>query len=207
MSIPKASPSLDRTTAAPFVEVLVDCPGTDKLFTYRVPSDLSIQPGDILSVPFGAQQVGAIAIRFLADLPPELATTRILKVVDVACRTLFPPGYWQLLEKVAAYYHTSLMAVIRVALPPGLLQRSQRRIRLNTTLHPHDINGLGAAAQGILALLQQSPSQDYTWQYLRRQIKKAQVGLRELQQQGPRRKLSANPSPHQTEATAGCHSD
>lgn len=185
MSTPQTSPLPNlSSTAAPFVEVLVDCPGADKLFTYRIPSDLSIQPGDILSVPFGAQQVGAIAIRFRADLPPELATTRILNVVDVACRTLFPPGYWQILEKVAAYYYTSLMAVIRVALPPGLLQRSQRRIRLNAALPPQDINGLGTAAQGILALLQQSPNQDYTWQYLRRQIKKAQVGLRELQQQG-----------------------
>ncbi|BDM83254.1 primosomal protein N' [Acaryochloris marina] len=185
MSTPKAPPTVIPTSkGASFVEVLVDCPGTDKLFTYRIPSDLNICPGDFLNVPFGARQVGAIAMRCLSDLPPELTTTRILSVVDVVCRNLFPPGYWQILEKVAAYYHTSLMAVIRVALPPGLLQRSQRRIRLHTSINSVDVHGLGTAAQDILTLLQQSPTQDYTWQYLRRQVKKAQVGLRELQQRG-----------------------
>ena len=179
------SPSIvDSLLAAPFVEVLVDCPGTEKLFIYRIPPDLDLQPGDILSVPFGAQQRGAIAIRLLTHLPPELGSTRILSVVDVVCNTLFPPGYWQLLEKVAAYYHTPLMAVLRVALPPGLLQRSQRRIRLLPHPIPIESNTLGSSAQDILAVLQKSPTQDYTWQYLRRQVHQAQIGLRELQQRG-----------------------
>jgi primosomal protein N' (replication factor Y) len=50
-----------------WIEVLVDCPGAQGLFTYAVPSALTIAPGDILSVPFGHQQVGAIAIR---SVPP-----------------------------------------------------------------------------------------------------------------------------------------
>jgi primosomal protein N' (replication factor Y) len=77
------------------------------------------------------------------------------------------------------------MAVIRVALPPGLLQRSQRRIRLLSA--PESKNfppDLEPAAQAILALLQQSPTQDYTWQYLCRQVTQAAKGLRELQQLG-----------------------
>lgn len=177
--LPKQPPGID-----PFVEVLVDCPGIEKLFLYRIPAALKIAPGDILSVPFGARQVGAIAIRLLTDLPQELASTRILSVGDVVCNNLFPPGYWSLLEQVAAYYHTSLMAVLRVALPPGLLQRSQRRIRLRSPHIAPDSRKLGASAQALMELLQQSPTQDYTWQYLRRQIKKAPAGLRELQQQG-----------------------
>lgn len=168
----------------PFVEVLVDCPGTEKLFTYRIPPALRIQPGDILSVPFGSQQMGAIAIRLFSHLPHELVSTQILNVVDVVGNDLFPPGYWQLLEKVATYYYAPLMAVVRVAIPPGLLQRSQRRIRLLPTQIPAEPSHLGASAQAIVDLLQQSPTQDYTWQYLRRQIKKAQIGLRELQRQG-----------------------
>lgn len=168
---------------APFVEVLVDCPGIDKLFVYHIPNDLSIVPGDILSVPFGPRQVGGIAIRLLADPPSELATTRILSVGDLVCHNLFPSGYWQLLEQVAVYYHTSLMAVLRAALPPGLLQRSQRRIRLCSPAMAPAAH-LGASAQALLNLLQQSPTQDYTWQYLRRQIQKAPAGLRELQQKG-----------------------
>ncbi|WP_299486498.1 primosomal protein N' [Acaryochloris sp. IP29b_bin.137] len=178
------APSIPSPSIALFVEVLVDCPGVDQLFVYRIPANLNIQPGDIVSVPFGPRQVGGIAIRLLVDLPPELATTRILAVGDMVCNTLFPPGYWQLLEQVARYYQTSLMAVLRVALPPGLLQRSQRRIRLSSASTVSQSANLGVSAQAILHLLQHSPNQDYTWQYLRRQIKKAPAGLRELQQKG-----------------------
>ena len=34
-----------------FVSVLVDCIGIDDLLTYRVPEDVDVQIGDILSVP------------------------------------------------------------------------------------------------------------------------------------------------------------
>ncbi|MEH1841081.1 MAG: primosomal protein N' [Nostoc sp.] len=118
------------TTVNRWVEVLVDCPGSTGLFTYRLPAQLEIKPGDILSVPFGAQQLGAIAIRLLAqpnvDLPPE----KIREVEDIVSVGFFPSAYWELLNRVAAYYYTPLIQVIRVALPPGLLGRSQRRIRL-----------------------------------------------------------------------------
>ncbi|WP_341527894.1 primosomal protein N' [Nostoc sp. UHCC 0302] len=113
-----------------WIEVLVDCPGITGLFTYRLPDQLEIKPGDILSVPFGTQKIGAIAIRLLAqpnvDLPPE----KIREVEDIVSVGFFPSTYWELLNRVAAYYYTPLIQVIRVALPPGLLGRSQRRIRL-----------------------------------------------------------------------------
>ncbi|NJN38372.1 MAG: primosomal protein N' [Acaryochloridaceae cyanobacterium CSU_3_4] len=184
MLTPDRTPNPFPPATCAFVEVLVDCPGTDKLFTYRIPADLTLHAGDILSVPFGGQQVGAIALRLQADPPPQLATAKILNVADVICRNLFPPGYWQVLEKVAAYYQTPLMAVIRVALPPGLLQRSQRRIRLLPPPLGSLPPDLEPAAQAMLVLLQNSPTQDYTWQYLRRQVKRADKGLRELQQLG-----------------------
>ena len=165
-----------------FVEVLVDCPGAEKLFTYRLPADLEVKPGDILSVPFGAQQVGAIVVRLTAMAPAHVDVAQVRAVVDLISPSLFPAGYWPLLEQVAQYYHTALMAVIRVALPPGLLQRSQRRIRLKAL--PEPSLKLSPAAEQLLTLLQQSPQQDYTWTYLRRQVKGAQRGLRELRQQG-----------------------
>ncbi|PSB67989.1 hypothetical protein C7B61_03240, partial [filamentous cyanobacterium CCP1] len=55
---PYASNSDVFSSRPQWVEVLVDCPGTQGLYTYRIPPDLEIQPGDILSVPFGSQQVG-----------------------------------------------------------------------------------------------------------------------------------------------------
>lgn len=47
-----------------WVDVLVDCPGLQGLYTYRLAVGMSIEAGDILSVPFGTQTIGGIAIRF-----------------------------------------------------------------------------------------------------------------------------------------------
>ncbi|QFS44283.1 primosomal protein N' [Nostoc sphaeroides] len=181
-----------------WVEVLVDCPGSTGLFTYRLPAQLEIKPGDILSVPFGAQQLGAIAIRLLAqpnvDLPPE----KIREVEDIVSVGFFPSAYWELLNRVAAYYYTPLIQVIRVALPPGLLGRSQRRIRL--------VGGGGAGGQGgrgaegsryllgsadplafltptarqVWELLQGQPAGDYSFVYIQQKVKSAYRGIREL---------------------------
>jgi primosomal protein N' (replication factor Y) len=178
------------------VEVLVDCPGVQEVFIYQVPSTLTVQPGDILSVPFGSQQVGAIAIRCLDQLPHDLNASQI-KPVEAVIRTgFFPPTYGRLLNQIAEYYHTSLMQVIRVALPPGLLARSQRRIRLINRQESGN-NGkeaessfdfaslsLSAAAQQILELLTASKSGHYSWQYLQRQVAGANRGLQQLLQLG-----------------------
>lgn len=178
----------------PWVEVLVDCPGTQGLYTYWSPVDLKVQPGDILSVPFGAQQVGAIAIRLLSTPPTDVAPTAIRSIDDVVSRGFFPPGYWLLLQHVADYYRTPLMQVIRVALPPGLLNRSQRRIRLCSS--PLEGESLAhPAAQQILDLLQTQKQGDYSWQYLQRQVRGARQGLRELLQQGRVESYLESPSP------------
>jgi primosomal protein N' (replication factor Y) len=168
---------------AGWVEVLVDCGGVQDLYTYQSPPELNLQPGDILSVPFGSQQVGAIAIRLLADLPPSLAIDTIRPVEEVVSRGFFPAKYWLLLQQVAQYYQTPLMQVIRVALPPGLLGRSQRRIRLNPDLIPAEADlFLQPAAQRILELLRSQKQGNYSWQYIQRQIPGASRGLRDLLQ-------------------------
>ena len=168
-----------------WIEVLVDCPGTQGLFTYRLPPGLKAQPGDILSVPFGVQQVGAIAIRAVTNLPPDLDPAQLRDVAEIVCAGFFPAYYWQLLQQVAQYYYTPLIQVIRVALPPRLLGRSQRRIQLKSeAIPPGAIAFLSPPAQQILQRLQDQKAGNYTWQYLQRQIKGASRGLRELTQRG-----------------------
>jgi primosomal protein N' (replication factor Y) len=175
-----------------WVEVLVDCPGAQqeqqqeqKLYTYRLPAELEVQPGDILSVPFGAQQVGAIAFQIADSPPPGLAPDKIREVEDVICPAFFPASYWLMLRRVAQYYCTPLISVIRVALPPGLLGRSQRRIRLNPSVLPNSADTfISATARQLLKLLQAQPDGDYSWQYLQRQVRGASRGLRELLKRG-----------------------
>ncbi|NES83421.1 MAG: primosomal protein N' [Moorea sp. SIO2B7] len=183
-----AEPVSSYQSGAPkenLLEVLVDCPGVQGLYTYRLPPDLAVQPGDIVSVPFGAQILGGIAIRLLESPPADLDPKRIRDVEDVITSGFFPPSYWQLINRVAEYYCTELITVIRVALPPGLLGRSQRRIRLNRDLLPDGAETFcSITAQQILRLLKSQKSGDYSAQYLQRQVRGAYRGLRELIKRG-----------------------
>ncbi|WP_392532889.1 primosomal protein N' [Nostoc sp. C117] len=120
-----------------WVEVLVDCPGSitevekgGNLYPYKLPTGLEVKPGDILSVPFGAQHLTGVAIRLLTKPPADLPLEKIRDVEDVIQKKFFRDSYWILMERVSQYYYTQLIQVIRTALPPGLLGRSQRRIRL-----------------------------------------------------------------------------
>ncbi|MFB2838315.1 primosomal protein N', partial [Floridanema evergladense] len=174
-----------------WVEVLVDSPGAQeesqnqKLYTYRLPEDLEVKPGDILSVPFGAQVLGAIAIRLLEHPPGNLATEKIRDVEEVVTSGFFPTNYWELLKKVSTYYYTPLMQVVRAALPPGLLTRSQRRIRLiPEAIPPGATTFLNLSARQILELLQGAKTGDYTWQYLQSKVRGGKQGLRELLKRG-----------------------
>ncbi|MEB3292969.1 MAG: primosomal protein N' [Synechococcales bacterium] len=166
-----------------WVEVLVDCPGAQGLYTYVSPMALNLQVGDILSVPFATQWVGAIALRVRTHSPDDLDLGKIRAVDAVLSRGFFPLYYWQLLDQVATYYQTSLMQVVKVALPPGLLTRSQRRLRLvGEALEgvlPEEMS-LSAAALNLLEQLMQSRSQDYAWKFLQQKVKGLNRASQEL---------------------------
>ena len=145
----------------------------------NVSDKFDVQIGDILSVPLGGQIVGGIAIRFVDRSTINFPVDRIRDIVDVVASGLFRPNYWEWLIEISSYYYTPLIQVIKVALPPGLLTRSQRRIKLaQTTIEP-DIF-LSNPAQQILKLLQSQTAGDYSWQYIQNQVPVARKGLKEL---------------------------
>ncbi len=168
-----------------WVEVLVDSPFTQGLFTYAIPAGSEVDPGDIVSVSFGSQQVGAIAIRILLDLPTYLDPQQIKPVGEILARGFFSATYWQLLLKVADYYQADPMAVIKAALPPGLLRRSQTRIRLITDdFKEVNQSGFSPTALAVLGCLQRGSTAGYTTKYIKRQIKSANKGIKELEKYG-----------------------
>mgnify|MGYP001792945033 CR=1 FL=1 len=166
------------------MEVLVDCPGAQGLYTYGIPAGMTIRAGDILTVPFGPQQVGAIALRIATQRPASLTARQMRSVIAVISSGVFRPSYWQLLEKVAHYYQTTLMAVIRTALPPGLLGRSQRRIRLCAAAGLNFEDALPPSAQCVWEQLHQAPEGHYSWQYLQQKCPEASKGMQWLRQRG-----------------------
>jgi primosomal protein N' (replication factor Y) len=195
MAVAEPSESYQTAGNSPsWVEVLVDCPGVNGLFTYALPPELIVQPGDILSVPFGAQTLGGIAIRTLSSLPAELDPRRIRQVEEVITSGFFPLSYWQLLNRVAQYYYTDLINVIRVALPPGLLARSRRRLRL-LDLPPGAETFCNPIAQQVLGLLQAQKAGDYSYRYITSQIRGARRGIQELIKRGWVESYLESPTP------------
>ena len=191
-----ANQPLPNTPQLRWVEVLVDCPGAQGLYTYLLPVDLPVNPGDILSVPFGNQVLGGIAIRLLCQLPPDLDPDQIRTVETIISPGFFVRSYWDLLQQVADYYQTPLIQVIRTALPPGLLAKSQRRIRLKSERIPPDNEAIvSSTARHLLELLQQSKTSDYTWQYLQKKGRGARQGLQQLLKLGWVESYLASPHP------------
>ncbi len=180
--------SMVRTPDSPhLVLVLVDCPEVNGLYTYQFWPEQAVQPGDILSVPFGSQVLGGIAIQLTSVIPNDLTLEQIKFIEDVVTRGFFSPTYGPLLQRVADYYCASLMTVIRAALPPGLLGRSQRRIRLKTEEMPQGVE-LFCSAPGlkVLRLLKTSKTGDYSYRYLQQKLgsQTLRLGLKDLQKRG-----------------------
>ena len=202
---PEGESVAEQAAQTLWADVLVDAPGrlpSQEVFTYQVPPHLcgqpeGLQPGDIVQVPFGSQTLGAIVLT-LGTTPPDLDPAKIRLISDRVCSGFFPAGYWDLLQQVATTYYTPLVTVIRTALPPGLLARSQRRIALNPEqIPPNPELFLRSAALAVLRVLQKSPTGDYTWRYLQKQVKGATAGLRDLQQRDWVRSYLETPQPPQ----------
>ena len=80
------------------------------------------------------------------------------------------------------------MKVIRTALPPGLLSQSHRRVRLAGDASVEKTDRLSISptllevALQLIAVLHKSPQQDYSWQYVQRQLKFLRRPAREVEQ-------------------------
>ncbi len=164
-----------------WVDILVDCPTVQAVFTYQVPSGLAVAPGDVVQVPFGVQQLGGIALRMRTTPPPDIAPDKLRPVLGVIAPGFLAPDYLTLLQRVATDYCTPLITVVRTALPPGLLGKSQRRIQLwRDRLPPGAATFCSGPAQAVLALLEQQTDGDYSMRYLKRKVRQAEAGVRDL---------------------------
>jgi primosomal protein N' (replication factor Y) len=179
-----------------WVNVLVDYGGQPGLYTYSVPADMAVQPGDILTVPWRQQVIGAIALEVLTTPPSTVSIHQIRAIDSILKRRFFSKEYWRLLQQVADYYQAPLIQVVKTALPPGLLARSQRRLRLCPDQVPQQVDArLSPGVAQLLAALQQSATGDYTWQYLQRRGIGSYRAIHQLVQLGWAESYLAPPQP------------
>ncbi|OIP78011.1 MAG: primosomal protein N' [Oscillatoriales cyanobacterium CG2_30_44_21] len=165
-----------------YVSVIVDCIGIEDLLTYHIPEDIEIQVGDVLSVPLGNRQVGAIALQ-ISDTS-TITDVKIKSVSSIISSGIFPKTYWKMLVRTAEYYRTPLMQTVKTALPPKLLDQSHYRIKISTAIVdavPQQL--LSKSAQMVWEFLQEHQnnpkgiSRRYIYQKLGRY---ASSGLKEL---------------------------
>ncbi|MBN8964832.1 MAG: primosomal protein N', partial [Rhizobiales bacterium] len=72
--------------ATPFVDVLVPV-ALDHTYSYRVPRELSLAPGDIVAVPLGAREVMGVVWADDVTIKPGLHN----RMKDVAGKFDYPP--------------------------------------------------------------------------------------------------------------------
>ncbi|MFN3679078.1 DEAD/DEAH box helicase, partial [Thermosynechococcus sp.] len=179
MSLVSSTPVVAQCSA--YAKVLVDCMGATDAYTYSVPKNWAVQGGDVVEVPFGSQVVRGIVLEVLETIPPSVDPQRLRSLLEVVDQQLFPKDYWALLEQIATYYCTPLIQVVRTALPPGVLGRSQRRVRLRPQ---QAIPPLSEQGQHLLRFLQTKGGGDYSVRYLQQQLPKVQRALGELERLG-----------------------
>lgn len=181
METPLLKEALHRSC---WVQVLVDAPVRERTYTYRLAADMAAAEGDIVCVPFGGQSVGGIVVGCLEELPAGLDAQRLKTVEAVLGSGFFPATLWPLLVRVAEYYLTPLSRVIEAALPPGILSRARRRLRLVRPVSPMAEWGLSTGAKAALQFLEAQKSSDLSWRFCVQQLPEGQQALKELLARG-----------------------
>nr|WP_271255299.1 primosomal protein N' [Pseudanabaena sp. Chao 1811] len=167
-----------------YVTVIVDCIGIDDLLTYRIPEDVELQVGDILSVPLGNRQVGAIALQISDTSTIDAPDTEIKEISAVVSSGIFPTTYWELLTRTADYYRTPVMQTVKTALPPKLLDQSHYRIKIKQLDSSMGTPVAPKAAQMVWDFLQEHKGnpKGLSRRYIQQKLGRyTGAGLRELQ--------------------------
>jgi len=106
-----------------FAEVAVGAAGGQRhTFTYSVPPSLQVEPGCVVSVPFGPRVVRGI-VTGLSDSTTVLETRDIIAIVSPF--PLITPERIRLASWIADYYMAPVFSALTLMLPPGFENKRQ----------------------------------------------------------------------------------
>ena len=144
-----------------YADVAVDSPvGHARVFTYRIPDRLSVQPGQLVWVPFGSQTLQGIVVR-LSSATPDFATRDILQAVDPS--PLLGTEHIELGQWMSRYYRCPLFTALSPMLPPGFESRVRSRVFPSPDFDEtdSDLREESAAAVGVLSQKGRMPQADF----------------------------------------------
>lgn len=135
-----------------FVEVAVDVPQVDTLFTYHLPPELEsrVQVGQLVVVPFGARQVtGVVVTCSRASTVPQ--TRPVIALLDP--QPVVTPQQIALAQRMADHTLQPLSACLRLMLPPGATALTDTCYRLTAVGESEPLEALSPAQQRLVRLL------------------------------------------------------
>ena len=114
----------------PYAQVIVDIASanTDRVFTYRVPMGMTVQPGTRVLVPFGRQRLEGVVLSLVqtTDLPQERVRDILEPLEDYPA--ILPPLV-DLAREIARKSHCPLALALRLMIPS---QMRSGRVRVKT---------------------------------------------------------------------------
>ena len=106
-----------------FAEVAVDAPaGFARTFSYSIPQGLSVRPGQLVRVPFGAQRLQGMV--FSLEDTPQVPQTRDILAAE-SDEPLLTGTQLRLATWISGYYMCPLMDAVALMMPPGRRARSR----------------------------------------------------------------------------------
>src|SRR5690606_11270265 len=118
-----------QVTDSSFCQVAIDTP-LRQVFDYKLPEQLSVQPGRRVRVPFGRREVVGLVLRIAATSTVPVTKLRDVRAVLDEVPLLTAPDL-QLLGWAAGYYHHPIGEVYATAVPKAL-----RVVRKRATREP-----------------------------------------------------------------------
>jgi primosomal protein N' (replication factor Y) len=134
-----------------YAEVSVNAPAAQRqTFSYSIPSELTVDVGQAVYVPFGQKTVQGLVLE-LTDIPAFEPTRDIIGTID--SQPLLSVKQVLLAKWLSAYYLSPLFDAVALMLPPGFERRVLLSISLTT--QEYDTNSLNEHQQSLLEVLKQ----------------------------------------------------
>ena len=118
-----------------YVEIAVNVPQVSGTFHYHLPAELEgvVQPGHLVEVPFGRQQVQGVVFRFVEQ--PEVPETKAVSAL-LDPQAVLTPEQIKLASELAESTLAPLAACVDAMIPPGLAQQADTLYQKSTPLYP-----------------------------------------------------------------------
>ncbi len=141
------------------VALHISIPGTEPVFTYRVPASLRaiVRRGQLVWAPLRRQQVQGVVLDLhtLGERPSDgLNMDNVRELADIGDpEAALTPAQLELAHWVSGYYRAALWDVLALMLPPGVAQHAEPTWRASALGAAIDLGTLPEAERAVLYFL------------------------------------------------------